>query len=422
MGRTGYTVTAVLALLAFILGFAGITAGLDLSQPTNPDDLSVIQFAVRPGDGTSDIATHLQDDGLIRSAIAFRMAAGSRHLALPVRPGTYALSPYMTLDDIVHQLNTAEPGALPVQVPLGKALLDVPPGARMAQIPDFAGGLTAFHAERFMAIATSGTLPDGKQLSDSYWFLRAKQPNTVAALEGYLLPGHYFLDPQSDEVAVVNALLSAVGEQLCPGPDANHPEAYLHDQAQCKAHAATAGPKHASIFSEMEARFGTTDDVVALYDTLTVASLVVRLTPNDADAAGVAAVYMNRYQASRTHKPDPAGDFVENLDAPATAQYARDSAATPPVTRWWAPLAGPAGTIASGSPYNSAVPGHNGLIPGPIAAPTWADVLAVAAANEAAPSPDYFVTADRCGRAHFAASLAVFLYTAQKARVGCYSE
>src|SRR5690349_8180727 len=126
MGRTGYTVTAVLALLAFILGFAAVTTVLDLSQPINADDLSVVQFAVRPGDATSDIATHLQDAGLIRSAIVFRMAAGAHHLAAQVRPGTYALSPYMTIDAIIHQLNTADPGALPVEVPLGKVLLDVP--------------------------------------------------------------------------------------------------------------------------------------------------------------------------------------------------------------------------------------------------------------------------------------------------------
>jgi cell division protein YceG involved in septum cleavage len=421
MGRTGYTVTAVLALLAFILSFAAVTAVLDLSQPINADDLSVVQFAVHPGDATSDIATHLQDAGLIRHAIVFRMVARAHHLDAQVRPGTYALSPYMTIDAIIHQLNTADPGALPVEVPLGKVLLDVPPGARIAQIPDLAGGLSAFHADKFLAIAASGTLPDGKPLSDSYWFLRAKQPDTIAALEGYVLPGHYFLDPKADEVAVVNTLLTAFGEQLCPGPDANHADAYVHDAAQCKAHAATAGAKHASVFSEMEQRFGTTDDVVALYDTLTLASLVVRLTPSDADAPGVASVYMNRYQASRTHKPDPAGDFVENLDAPATAQYARDSDAMPPVTRWWAPLDAPAGTVALDSPYNSAVPGHTGLMPGPVAAPTWADVLAVATANETAPSPNYFVTVDRCGRAHYATALALFLYTAEKARAGCFS-
>ena len=81
----------------------------------------------------------------------------------------------------------------------------------------------------------------------------------------------------------------------------------------------------------------------------------------------------------------------------------------------------PPGTIAVDSPYNSSVAGRNGLIPGPIAAPTWADVLAVATANETVPSPNYFVTSDRCGRAHYATSLALFLYTAQKARSGCFS-
>ena len=148
---------------------------------------------------------------------------------------------------------------------------------------------------------------------------------------------------------------------------------------------------------------------------------MVRISSSDADAAGVAAVYMNRYQASRTHTPPPSGDYVENLDASATAQYARDSAAPPADGNWWAPLADVPANVAGNSPYNTTVPATTGLPPSPIAAPTWADVLAVAAANEASPSPNFFVVTDRCGRAHYAQSLAQFLFASQKAHAGCYN-
>src|SRR5260370_34332553 len=119
------------------------------------------------------------------------------------------------------------------------------------------------------------------------------------------MAGAYLLKTLDDEVVGGKGLLTGGGTHLCPGPDAGHLDAYLHDMAECKAHAATAGPKSTSVFTEMEHRFNTADDVAALYDTLTLGSLVVRISSSEADAAGVAAVYLNRYQASRTHTPPP---------------------------------------------------------------------------------------------------------------------
>ena len=104
-----------------------------------------------------------------------------------------------------------------------------------------------------------------------------------------------------------------------------------------------------------------------------------------------------------------------------SVMYARDSAAPPADGNWWAPLADVPANVAGNSPYNTTVPATTGLPPSPIAAPTWADVLAVAAANEASPSPNFFVVTDRCGRAHYAQSLAQFLFASQKAHAGCYN-
>ncbi|HEX9412415.1 MAG TPA: endolytic transglycosylase MltG, partial [Ktedonobacterales bacterium] len=234
MRRTGLTVTAILTLLAFALGFLGVTAGLDLTQPVSQDDLTVTAFQVRPGDAAGVVASHLEHEGLIRNALLFKVLAGARHLDAHLQPGTYQLSPDMTMDMIIHQLLTEQPGELPIEVPSGKVLLNVPPGARVAQLPALASGLANFHPKAFLTIATNGVLPDGKALSDQYWYVRPKQPNVIAALEGYVLPGAYFFNPSDDEVAVVNALLTAVGTHLCPGPDAGHLDAYLHDMAECK--------------------------------------------------------------------------------------------------------------------------------------------------------------------------------------------
>jgi cell division protein YceG involved in septum cleavage len=411
--------TIVLALLAFVLGFGGATATLDITQPTNVDSTAVVQFEVAPGDGISTVAGHLQQAGLVRSGLLFGLLARLRHLDGHPQPGIYRLSPGMSMGDIIQRLQEGNPDAPAIAVPPGKKLVVVPPGLRVTQYPSLFANLPSFDAKRFLATATTGVLPDGKRASDLFWYVAPKQPGTFFALEGYLPPGIYFFNPGDDDVVAIKQMLTALGERLCPGPDAAHPDAYLADRAQCEAHAAKVGTKPASIFAAMEQRYFTNDDVRALYDTLIVSSLVVRISAFDDDASGIAGVYYNRYRASRGNPYAPSGDFVAYFDSPATAQYARDTKTPPPGGDWWEPLAGPGATIATDSAYNTTVPDNRGLLPGPIAAPTWADVVAAATAGDPAASPNYYVIADRCGHPHYAASLAQFLVVSQQASLGC---
>ncbi len=290
----------------------------------------------------------------------------------------------MTMDAIIQTLLVAQPD---------EQLIAIPPGHRVTEYPAYFTALHKFNAKNFLQIATTGVLPNGTKLSDAYWYLPPKAPKAAFALEGYLFPDTYYFYSSDDEVNVVKRLLSALGEKLCPGPDDAHLDVYIHDAAQCKAHATTVtvGSNTVSIFTEMEHHFGTTDDVQALYDTLTLASLVVRISSSDADAAGVAAVYMNRYQASRTR-----------LDADPTAQYARDTDSPPADGKWWSVLAAAAKDVDPGNPYNTANPDNKGLPPGPIAAPRWEDIRSVATANEPTKSPYYYFFHDPCGKAHYA--------------------
>ncbi|HEV7129247.1 MAG TPA: endolytic transglycosylase MltG, partial [Ktedonobacterales bacterium] len=246
------------------------------------------------------------------------------------------------------------------------------------------------------------------------------------ALEGYLMPGTYLVDTSSTAADVVAQMLTGLGEALCPGPDPQHLDAYWPDVARCKAHAAvvTAGGQPVSIFTAMEQAFATTDDRAALYDTLTLASIVTRERNAPAEDAGIAQVYYHRYLAARTGATDPAGDSVGFLDAPSTVQYARDTDRAPAAGTWWAPLAGTAAGIDAASPYNTAVASTVGLPPSPIAAPAWDAIAAAATANATSASPAYFL-ASICGATAYATSAAEFQGVAVKARyeasVGCRS-
>jgi cell division protein YceG involved in septum cleavage len=412
---------AGLALLAFCLSFVAISVALNLTQPTSVEVNPTVRFAVRPGESVGEVASQLRGDGLIHSALVFQAVATTQRLSGHLRPGIYELSADMTMGDILARLAAGHPDDQLIIAPPGKVAVILPPGLRVAQYPAHFTGLAHFDAASFLKIAQTGVLPNGKKLSDLYWYVAPKQPRTVAALEGYLLPGVYFVDAGADESAAIQQMLDALGARLCPGPDATHPNAYLHDAAACKAHAALVGPKKTSIFAEMEAHQFTKDDVQALYRTLTLAALVVRISASDADAPGVAAVYDNRLSAWKKNAASPAGEYVQAMDSLASAQYASESDHPPSDGNWWAPLTSAPALVDAGNLYNTTVLDHAGLPPGPIAAPTWADVVAAASANEPSASPNYYVTSDRCGRAAYAKDFAAFQTVAAAAQQGCLS-
>src|SRR5262249_49912030 len=182
----------------------------------------------------------------------------------------------------------------------------------------------------------TGKLNDGTLLSKSYWYALPLQRNAVNALEGYLYPDTYFFDPQATEEDVVKRMLTTLGERLCPGP-ADHPDAYLADEAQCVANAVKIGPnKDTNIFTAMQRAYFITDSRYALYDTLIISSLTAREIRLYSDAQGVSNVYWTRY-AGLTHHFDIVGGAY-NMGSDPSAQYARDSDHPPTDGKWWKDL------------------------------------------------------------------------------------
>jgi UPF0755 protein len=393
VSKGALVVAIIFSLVAFACGFVGTAGALMVSQPAVSGSTAQVRFQVLDGDSTAAVAARLQDQGLIRNATVFRQLARYRKLDTKLEPGVYTLSPGMTMDAIIQSLLVGQPD---------EQLIAIPPGHRVTEYPGYFTALPKFDAKKFLQSATTGVLPDGGKLSDAFWYLPPKAAHAAYALEGYLFPDTYYFNSGDTESAVIKRLLSAVGEHLCPGPDDAHLDAYLHDAAQCKAHAVQVGPNKTSVFTEMENHFGTKDDVQALYQTLTLASIVVREAGKNAeDIPGVASVYYNRYALKDHGYVTPQGDTIVSLDADPTAQYARDTDSPPADGKWWAELADQARNVDPGNLYNTANADHKGLPPGPIAAPRWDDIRYVATAGEPA-SPYYYFFHDPCGHAHYA--------------------
>jgi UPF0755 protein len=403
--RMGRVAGALLALLAFACGFALVAGGLDATQPSVRGATTQVQFEVRSGDNATAVADRLEREGLIRNALVFRLLARVRHLDTHIEAGIYDLSPAMSTESIIARLVLGHPD---------QRVITIPEGLRVTQYPPYFAALPRFSATGFLKIAASGQLPDGTRLWEAYWYVAKPQATVPYALEGYLFPDTYAFNPTDDETAVVRRMLDTLGEHLCPSANLAHPDAYIHDRAQCRAHGVPIGPQGIAVFTALEQRYFTTDDTRALHDALTLASLAIREIVHSADAQGVTDVFYNRYLVS-LGKIAASADHEAFLGSDPSAEYARDTAQPPAAGKWWAALADKGANIAAPSLYNSDVPAHTGLIPGPVAAPGWLEIAAAADPNPAGSSPYFFFVGDHCGAVHYAKQLAEFMDTARRA-------
>jgi len=417
-------VALVLALVAFGCTFGGTMVVLTVTQPAAPGSTAQVLFQVQPGDGAKDIATRLQQQGIIRNATIFELLARSKGLDSQLRAGTYSLSPGMSMDRIMQTLigGAPEPGIL-IQIDNSRRVTQYPYLAvrdnkgKITGYTDMKQKLPNFNADRFLQMMKTGKYPDtagGGNISDDYWFVPPKQPNAIYALEGYLYPNTLSFDRGDDEVAFTKRLLDEFGRHLCPGPDSD-PYQYLGNKAQCLKHQAMLGkdPNTVGLFDALKKNYFTTDEVIALYRALTLSSIVIREAGAD-DVDGVTNVLYNRYAVSQRKlqwPPSEPIDTFNSLGADATAMYARDTD-TPPTDpgKYWAPLTASAQNTDPSNLYNTNNGFHKGLPPGPIAAPYFDFLAAAANPNAEGGTRYFFYLHDGCQppKVHYSVTYAQF--------------
>lgn len=385
MKRAALILTIIVALVALACGFGAATAALDITQPAAASTSATINFVVNKGDTTTAVADHLQHAGLIRNAEIFRLWARYKHLDTGIQYGVYKLSPSMTMDDIIAALQKSQPDF---------QIVSIPDTLRVTQYPDHITTLKNFDAKTFLQIAQTGKFSDGTPVSSTYWYVSPPKKGAVYALEGYLYPDTYYIDTGANTDEVVKSMLDELGQHLCPGPS-GQPNAYIHDEKQCLAHAAQVSGT--DIFTAMEKAYYTKDPVLALYAALTISSLTTREILHYSDAPGVSAVYYNRFVYA-IHKSSNDGGTAGYMGADPSVQYARDTDHPPTNGKWWAPLDDSANKIDCKSVYNTEAGCHVGLPPGPIAAATWQVILSAAAPIK---SPNFYFVSDQCGKIHY---------------------
>lgn len=259
-------------------------------------------------------------------------------------------------------------------------------GLRLTQYPDAimqsaqdaklngsnAAPLKNFNAQDFLAYTVTGT----RQLDLSqYWYVKpwdiSSSGGAKALLEGYLVPDTYQIYADATTVDIIDKMLDAFGERLCPGPDATHATQYIYAQNDCMAHQAMITPSTdtTAVFVPVSTPYqadagkaiGIFDALKAKGMTLQQAMIIGSLTQREARSPLhfelVASVYYNRWKNTTT-------DSVGYLGADPSEQYAIGSTAASGVDPW-TPLKNPGDS--GNSPYNlSTHGGQKGLPPSAI--------------------------------------------------------
>ncbi len=396
---------AVLILLLALscggsLGFGAVEIGLSLFESAGDATSPVVLFVIQPGETTAQVASDLEQQGLIHNATAFRLWARWKGLDPNLEAGAYHLSASMTIPQIIDLLLRATPDAIWVTIPEGYRLYQI------AQRFAAQSSLPNFDPDAFLTSAETGNF-DGAQ---NYWFLRhdPQGPSggkAKAALEGYLFPSTYLIPINADTNEVLQMMLSGFGQQLCPGPP-GHPDAYLASEQQCEAHAVIVNQaKHLTVFDLLNSHYSDADGksmADKLYHALTLASIVERESRTHQDRQGIASVYYKRYLVSKGELTPPEAG-LDHLQADPTLQYALGTPKAP-----WPQLQKSGAQYHLGAYDTYQMPG---LPPSPICSP-GADALTQAI--NAAATPYYYFITTRKGTTVYARNYAEQLHNIAK--------
>lgn len=191
----------VLAFLALVLMVAGGAAWAWLSfqrllEPADPAASDPVTVTLAEGSGAHQIAQQLEEQGLIQSALAFRLYVRQQNLAHRLRAGEYELSPAMSVADIVTRLVRGEVVTYRFTVPEGRTVEET------IEIAAATGFFDAEELRRAIDAAAAGWpyLPEGVEL---------REP-----LEGYLFPDTYVFTRTTTEEQLIAGMLDGFQRAL----------------------------------------------------------------------------------------------------------------------------------------------------------------------------------------------------------------
>jgi UPF0755 protein len=241
----------------------------DPTGPVDPSDSSKQVFTVAPGSSAADIGAQLQQRGLIRSALVFRIVAEQAGVGGSLAAGDYELSRSMSVTEIIEVLARG-------QVKRG-LIATIPEGWRTEQIADRLDATGVTTRDEFLrAVVTPSSVPGLELLGEP-------RPTT---LEGYLFPETYEVPQKVPGTQAADLMIrmfnQRVGQQLRSNAELN----------------------------------------LSPHQLLTLASIVEREAQQPQERPLIASVYLNRLARQLPLQADPTVQYaVATRDGPAAAGY-----------------------------------------------------------------------------------------------------
>ncbi len=269
-------------------------------------------FTVAPGEGAAVIAENLRAAGLLTNTELFLNYLSYYGLDGGLVTGQYTLDPQQTIPQLAAALGAGGSRALE---------LNFLPGWRSEEMANYLRVVSParIDADEFLSIVQTR-----RGIGGDFTFLSNLPDGST--LEGYLFPGSYTIDADTDSAALVRMMLANFDRQVTPA---------------------------------MRQAYGGLG--LSLREAVILASIVEKEAMLAEEKPLMAAVFLNRLRDGMPLQADPTVQYAVGYDA------AGDT--------WWKSALTVA-DLAVASPYNTYQ--INGLPPGPIANPGLASLEAVA--------------------------------------------
>lgn len=253
-----------IVLILLVGGISGYMYIKSALKPVNPDSGKEVNVEIPMGSSTSDIASILEDNGVIKDSRVFRFYIKFKNES-NFQAGEYKFSPAMTLSEIITALKKGEDAEESVYS------VTVPEGESIDQIAEIFAKKMAFSKKEFLNKVND---PDYiKQLIDQHPDILSDdilEKDVKAPLEGYLFAATYeFYDDEPSIESIVQKMLKKTEKVVSP-----HLEAI-------------------------------DDHDMTVHEVLTMASLVENETSTKKERKTIAGVFYNRLDEGMPLQTDP---------------------------------------------------------------------------------------------------------------------
>jgi len=262
-------VTIVLSIIVIAIAAVGISGYLYIKsglEPVDADDTTKKEVKVPIGSSVSNIASILEEKGIIKDERIFRFYIKFRNKS-GFQAGDYQFSPSMTLDEITETLKTGKVVEEPV------VTVTIPEGKTIKEIADIYSKKVGINKEDF--VEKTKNVEYVQSLIDSHPSILSEEilePQIRNPLEGYLFAATYeYFEEEPSIETIIEKMLTKTENVVSP---------YLDSIEQ-------------------------QESIDSVHEALTFASLVENEARSQEDRKMISGVFYNRLEIDMALQTDP---------------------------------------------------------------------------------------------------------------------